>query len=122
MELVEVEITGQAITARYGTLNTGDILRTDAAFAKHLVEDCNAAKYKTSPVAKIAANKPAIGKKREKAVLHQTPAADPENNDSPKLAGLALNSDAAHEAVANGQVGASKDAVADTLPLDQNKE
>lgn len=45
MELVEVEIIGQAITARYGTLNTGDILRTDAEFARHLVEDCSAAKY-----------------------------------------------------------------------------
>ena len=45
MNQVEVEITGQAITARYGTLNTGHILRTDAAFARHLVEDCSVAKY-----------------------------------------------------------------------------
>lgn len=45
MELVEVEILGQVITAQYGTLSTGDILRTDAAFAKHLVDDCSAAKY-----------------------------------------------------------------------------
>jgi hypothetical protein len=51
MELIEVEITGQVITAQYGTLSTGDILRTDAAFAKHLVDDCNAAKYVQAKVA-----------------------------------------------------------------------
>ncbi len=51
MELIEVEITGQVITAQYGTLSTGDILRTDAAFAKHLVDDCNAAKYTQAKVA-----------------------------------------------------------------------
>lgn len=45
MQLVEVKITGQAITAKYGTLNSGDILRTDAAFARHLVKDCSAAEY-----------------------------------------------------------------------------
>lgn len=45
MEQVEVEITGMVITQRYGTLNTGDILRTDAEFAKHLVEEANGAKY-----------------------------------------------------------------------------
>lgn len=52
MELVTVNITGQAITQRYGTLNTGDVLRTDAAFAKHLVDDCAAAEYATKHVEK----------------------------------------------------------------------
>lgn len=47
MNQVEVEIIGMAITARYGTLQTGTILRTDEAYAKHLVEDCGAAKYRT---------------------------------------------------------------------------
>lgn len=48
MELVEVTITAsQVVTARYGTLSNGDLLRTDAAFARHLVEDCAAAKYVT---------------------------------------------------------------------------
>jgi len=47
--MVEVEILGQVITHQYGTLNTGDVLRTDAAFAKHLVEDCGAAKYRNPP-------------------------------------------------------------------------
>lgn len=52
MKLIEVEITGQAITARYGTLNTGDILRTDAAFAAHLVNDCAAARYTQAELAR----------------------------------------------------------------------
>jgi hypothetical protein len=34
-----------SITAQYGTLNQGDTLRTSPEFAKHLVEDCGAAKY-----------------------------------------------------------------------------
>ncbi|MGZ9713906.1 hypothetical protein ACXX82_24215 [Glaciimonas sp. GNP009] len=48
MELVTVNITGQAITARYGTLNSGDVLRTDAEFARHLVVDCCAAEYENA--------------------------------------------------------------------------
>lgn len=46
MEQVEVKITGLVITARYGTLSSGDVLRTDADYARHLVEDCAAAKYR----------------------------------------------------------------------------
>lgn len=42
---IQVEITGMVITNRYGALSSGTVLRTDAAFAKHLVEDCGAAKY-----------------------------------------------------------------------------
>lgn len=49
MEQVTVKLTGQAITARYGTLNTGAVLKTDAEFAKHLVEDCGVAQYCTPP-------------------------------------------------------------------------
>ena len=45
MEQVEVEILTQTITAQYGTLEVGATLRTSAAFAKHLVDDCMAAKY-----------------------------------------------------------------------------
>ena len=43
--LVEVEILGCVMTTQYGTLATGDVLRTDAAFAAHLVNDCAAARY-----------------------------------------------------------------------------
>ena len=45
MALVEVEIIAQVITARYGTLASGDILKTDQAFADHLVNDCKGAKW-----------------------------------------------------------------------------
>jgi len=45
MDIVTVRIRGIVATSRYGTLESGDILRTDAAFAKHLVEDCRAAEY-----------------------------------------------------------------------------
>ena len=44
-ELIEIKITALVVTARYGALSPGDLLRTDAAFARHLVEDCAAAKY-----------------------------------------------------------------------------
>jgi hypothetical protein len=43
--MVEVEILGCVMTAQYGTLSTGDILRTSEEFAAHLVNDCAAAKY-----------------------------------------------------------------------------
>jgi hypothetical protein len=46
---VEVEILVQTITAQYGVLSQGDILRTSPEFAKHLVDDCGAAKYKKAP-------------------------------------------------------------------------
>lgn len=44
-EQVQVRITGMVMTNRYGTLASGSVLRTDAAFAKHLVDECNAAEY-----------------------------------------------------------------------------
>jgi hypothetical protein len=42
MQLVQVKIKGVVSTSRYGTLQDGDILRTDAAFAQHLVDECGA--------------------------------------------------------------------------------
>jgi len=59
--LVEVEILGCVITAQFGTLSSGDILRTDAAFAAHLVNECAAARYtqaKPAPETVTAATKP----------------------------------------------------------------
>lgn len=50
MELIQVKIKGTVVTQRYGTLTSGDLLRTDVEFAKHLVEDCGAAEY-MQPVA-----------------------------------------------------------------------
>lgn len=56
MEQVEVEILSQTITSQYGVLSAGHILRTDAAFAAHLVDDCMAAKYtKAKPQAEPSA-------------------------------------------------------------------
>ena len=44
-DLVLVKITGFVRSSRYGDLETGDILRTDKAFARHLVEEARAARY-----------------------------------------------------------------------------
>lgn len=43
--MVKVEILGCVMTAQYGTLSAGTILTTNESFAKHLVDDCKAAKY-----------------------------------------------------------------------------
>jgi hypothetical protein len=45
--MVKVKIKATVITAQYGTLQSGDILNTNEAFAKHLVDDCAAADYLT---------------------------------------------------------------------------
>ena len=45
MELARLKITATVITARYGALSPGDMLNTDLAFAKHLVNDCKAARF-----------------------------------------------------------------------------
>lgn len=59
MDAVQIKITAsQVITARYGTLSNGDMLRTDAAFARHLVEDCAAAKYIQQVAAPDASDQP----------------------------------------------------------------
>ncbi len=42
---VAVKIRGIVATQQYGELGDGDVLYTDAAFARHLVEDCAAAEY-----------------------------------------------------------------------------
>lgn len=48
MQLVEVKITSTVVTAPYGTLMPGTILRTSPAYAKHLVEEAFAASYITT--------------------------------------------------------------------------
>jgi CobQ-like glutamine amidotransferase family enzyme len=45
MEIVQIRITSTVVTAPYGTLMPGTILRTSPAYAKHLVEEACAAKY-----------------------------------------------------------------------------
>lgn len=84
MVLVEVEITGQVITARYGTLATGDILKTDQAFADHLVNDCKGAKWPERTVDAepllVVAEQPAefAAAPVVEAVVQQVPAAHAE--------------------------------------------
>lgn len=58
MQIVEVEILTQAVTAQYGVLSQGDILRTSPEFAKHLVEDAGAAKYTQTKQEPAKAEKP----------------------------------------------------------------
>lgn len=57
--MVRVKIIAMVLTSQYGTLSAGDMLRTDAVFAKHLVEDCNAAEYvNDDPIEKPEDEKP----------------------------------------------------------------
>lgn len=63
MQLVEVKITSTVVTAPYGTLTSGTILRTSPAYAKHLVEEAFAASYLTAPEA--SAEPPAKRSKKQ---------------------------------------------------------
>ena len=86
MELVQVRITSTVITQHYGTLMPGTILRTSAAYAKHLVEEASAAKY-ISPVAVAAEPDPVAGPakpaKRKKAAEADTaPAGEAQTEQS----------------------------------------
>lgn len=90
MEQVEVEITGMVITQRYGTLNTGDILRTDAAFAKHLVEDAHGAQYsqpkKATPLTvmpKAASVQRQVQKKAPKSAEEAMPSPEISSAETP---------------------------------------
>lgn len=49
MGLVQVKITAMVITSQYGALEPGTILRTNEAFARHLVDECQAAKWIEAP-------------------------------------------------------------------------
>ena len=55
---VQVKIKGIVSTQRYGTLESGDVLRTDEDFARFLVEDCQAADYLDAPQPTKAATPP----------------------------------------------------------------
>ena len=48
METVQIRITSTVVTAPYGTIMPGTILRTSPAYAKHLVEEAFAASYITT--------------------------------------------------------------------------
>ena len=63
MKVVAVKIRGIVSCQQYGELGDGDVFYTDAAFARHLVEDCAAAEYVTTPE---PAQKPARAKRKAK--------------------------------------------------------
>ena len=84
MEQVDVEILGQVITAQYGTLSTGDVLRTSPEFAKHLVEDCAAAKYR-KPVTQSVVPKAPVKTKTPKVSVAKVTAAATGSNADPEL-------------------------------------
>ena len=83
MEIVQVEITGLVMTNRYGTLNSGDVLRTDPAFAKHLVEDCGAAKYITAKAKKLKASESPVTRPRKAKLQAEDKADAPDAEDKP---------------------------------------
>jgi len=60
--MVKVKIKATVITAQYGTLTSGDILTTNAEFAKHLVDDCGAAEYLAVVDVKPMTEKPKVKK------------------------------------------------------------
>jgi len=64
--MVEIEILGCVVTAQYGTLKQGDIVRTSAEFADHLVTDCGAAKY-TKAKPPVEVDEPKTKKQAHKA-------------------------------------------------------
>lgn len=59
MTLVSLKIRGTVVTSRYGVLSSGDVLRTDAEYARHLVEECKAAEYATGKPAEAEESAPA---------------------------------------------------------------
>lgn len=66
MNLVQISITRTIVTERYGALGKDDLLRTDAAFARFLVEDVAAARYITPKTIESTARKPRKRKEQAK--------------------------------------------------------
>lgn len=112
MEQVEVEITGMVITQRYGTLNTGDILRTDAAFAKHLVEEAHGAKYtqpKTAAAITVAPKAAAVLRKARQTA----PKPDEDAAPFPEIASAEVSAGEASTADGQKAEPAAADAAAE---------
>lgn len=51
MNIVAVKISRTVVTQQYGTLGPGDVLRTSPEFARHLINDCEAATFIDAPPA-----------------------------------------------------------------------
>ena len=60
-----IKITNTVVTPQYGSLSNGDVLRTTPAFAKHLVEQCKAAKYLEKIEDKPVVTLKAVGKTKK---------------------------------------------------------
>jgi hypothetical protein len=116
MEQVQVKILCQVVTAAHGTLNTGAMLRTDAAFAKHLVEDCKAAEYVKAPAAApknpAETSKPKAAtapKKNGKSSTPQDPASPPAGNGGAPAGAAPVDGPAGAEGDAPAAQGALAD-------------
>lgn len=85
MELVKVNITTQALTARYGTLNPGDSVLTDAKYANHLVHDCGAGEFAKLPAAAVKeAEAAAAAAKEAEAAAAEATNKTAKKNTTPK--------------------------------------
>lgn len=116
MDQVEIEITSLAITARYGALAEGSIVRTDAAFAHHLVKEAFCAKYTNAADADVvievqsaAPAAPARATRGPRGAKPQAPvdAAAPATDSTVAGAADATEGDATGAAVAEPAVDAS---------------
>lgn len=118
---VQVEILIPTITAEYGSLSAGDTLRTSAAFAAHLVNDCCCARYTAvsdtvtaGPAEQVAPSNdesPSVAKPRAARSGKQKPEANAKVQTSAQDTSDRLGAD-------NGAAGAvaSVEAVADAQP------
>ena len=63
--MVQIKIKTTVISAQYGAMTRGDLLRCSAEYARHLVEELNAAEYLEAPA--IPAVNPKTPRKKPKA-------------------------------------------------------
>lgn len=119
MSQVQIKMLLTSITAQYGTLNQGDTLRTSPEFAKHLVEDCMAAKYVVAeqaqaPITQLADVPAELVVKPKapsrKAPKPDAPAASPAGDEQAPVDGdAAAENNGAAPAESNGDAAATGD-------------
>lgn len=119
MDLVEVEITGLAITQRYGTLTTGQVLRTDAAYAAHLVNDAGCARYVGEPPKVKPAGAPEAPRTRGPRRKAELPAVMPLAGEQGTDAGVDGQRASADGEQDEGDIDQPEAAIAGALPQNQ---